>query len=246
MSRRGVLVTGGAQGIGLAITQAAVAAGDDVVVVDQRDFDASIWSRMDGANVTLVLGDASDADTIAHATDIILTRAGSLDVAVNNAGVAGPHRPIYEFSDEDFEQIMGVNVRGVFVGLRQELRIMMSQGSGAIVNMASALGLVGAEKQAVYSASKHAVVGMTRAAALDAKSSGVRVNCVCPGVIGSPLTAAAIAADPALGEVWQGLHPLGRLGEANEVAKAVMWLASEEASFVTGAAISVDGGYTSR
>lgn len=245
MANRGVLVTGGAAGIGGAISQAFIEAGDRVVVVDKDPDAAKVLAKRYGDSVRILVGDVREDDLLARAVSMAVDWCG-LDVAVNNAGVAGPHRPLVEFTLEEYELIMDVNVRGVFSAMRHELPVMLAAGRGSVINTASALGLVGAPDQSVYTASKHAVVGLTRSAALDVAGKGVRVNCVCPGVIESDLSREAMAANPGLAQVWKGLHPEGRLGQASEVAQAVLWLSSDQASFVTGISLSVDGGYTSR
>lgn len=246
MTDRVVLVTGGAAGIGGAISRAFLDSGDRVMVVDRNPVAAGVLSRHYGDRVQILVGDVREDDLLARAVRAAVDWGGVLDVAVNNAGVAGPHRPLPEFSLDEYELIMAVNVRGVFSAMRSELPVMLAAGRGSVVNMASAIGLVGARDQAIYSASKHAVVGLTRSAALDVAGSGVRVNCVCPGVIESDLSRDAMAANPGLAETWKGLHPVGRLGRATEVAQAVLWLAGDQSSFVTGACLPVDGGYTSR
>jgi NAD(P)-dependent dehydrogenase (short-subunit alcohol dehydrogenase family) len=243
---RGVLVTGGARGIGGAVSRAFVENGDIVVVVDSVGPAGMALRPGEAERLRVVQGDVRDEKVLARAVGEVEELAGQLDVAVNNAGVAGPHRLLVDFTAEEYELIMGVNVRGVFNAMRHEIIAMQRQDAGVIVNMASAIGLVGAANQSVYSASKHAVVGLTRSAALDYGGTGLRINCVCPGVIESDLSRAAQAENPGLGEVWSGLHPIGRLGQPEEVAAAVLWLADPASSFITGAAISVDGGYTTR
>lgn len=246
MTSRGVLVTGGAAGIGGAISRAFLDAGDRVVVVNQNPASAAALSRDYGDHVQVLVGDVREDALLARAVRAAVEWAGQLDVAVNNAGVAGPHRPLPEFSLDEYDLIMGVNVRGIFNAMRHELPVMLAVGRGSVINMASALGLVGARDQCIYSASKHAVVGLTRSAALDVAGTGIRINCVCPGVIESDLSREAMASNPGLAEIWKGLHPVGRLGQATEVAQAVLWLASDQSSFVTGTSLPVDGGYTSR
>lgn len=246
MADRGVLVTGGAQGIGGAVSRAFLAKGDLVVILDRNTAPAAPLREDYGERVVLIEGDVRDEAVLATAVGRTLDLAGSLDVAVNNAGVAGPHKRVADFSDDDYDYIMSVNVRAMFQALRQEIPVMERAGRGAIINMASAIGLVGAANQAVYSASKHAVIGLTRSAALDTAGSGVRVNCVCPGVIESPLSLTAQEENPNLAEIWNSLHPAGRLGRPEEVAAAVAWLADPSSAFVTGVALSVDGGYTTQ
>lgn len=246
MTGRTVLVTGGAAGIGGAVSRAFLGAGDRVLVVDRDDDPVAALRAEFGDRVRAVRGDVREDDLAARAVRTAVDWGGGLDVAVNNAGVAGPHRPLWEFSPEEYDLIMGVNVRGMFSSLRHELPVMLAAGRGSVINMASAVGLVGARDQSVYAASKHAVVGLTRSVALDAAGTGVRVNCVCPGVIESDLSRGAMAADSSLEATWNGMHPVGRLGRASEVADAMLWLAGDQSSFVVGACVSVDGGYTSR
>lgn len=245
MANRGILITGGAAGIGEAITQAFIEVGDRVVVIDKDPDATQALAQKYGDSLKVLIGDVRDDDLLAHAVSIAVDWCG-LDVAVNNAGIAGPHRPLVDFSLDEYALIMDVNVRGVFSAMRHELPVMVAAGHGSVINTASALGLVGAPDQSVYTASKHAVVGMTRAAALDVADKGVRINCICPGVIESDLSRKAMSENPGLAQIWKGLHPARRLGQASEVAQAVLWLASDQASFVTGTSLSVDGGYTSR
>ena len=170
---------------------------------------------------------------------------GSLDIAVNAAGIAGPNTPIVEMSNADWDAVLAVNLNGVFFSMRAELIQMTRQGRGSIVNIASILGLVApaAEQGAGYTASKHGVIGLTRAAALEHAGSGVRVNCVAPGYVLTPLLDDVDA--PTL-ESFRVLHPLQRFGRAREVAEAVAFLAGEKASLITGAVLPVDGGYTAQ
>lgn len=246
MANRTVLVTGGAAGIGAAVTQAFLEVQDRVVVVDRDPVAAAALSREYGDRVRIQIGDVRDDTLLARAVAIAVEWGEQLDVAVNNAGIAGTHRPLHEFSLDEYDMIMDVNVRGIFSAMRHELPAMLAAGHGSIVNTSSAIGLVGARDQSIYSASKHAVAGLTRSAALDMAGTGVRVNCVCPGVIESDLSREAMVANPGLAQTWKGLHPVGRLGQAAEVAQAVLWLAGNQSSFVTGACLPVDGGYTSR
>lgn len=173
----------------------------------------------------------------------ISARFGRLDIAVNNAGVSGRTQGITNQSEAEFDAIVAVNLKGVWLCMQREIAMFAAQGRGAIVNVASALGLVGAATKPAYSATKHAVIGLTRSAAIEYSRHGIRVNAVCPGVIRTPLMdKAGLSAEFAAGLIK--LHPIGRLGIPEEVAEAIYWLASPAASFVTGAALAVDGGWT--
>jgi len=168
---------------------------------------------------------------------------GGLDCAHNNAGVAGGMRPVADFDDEDWDRAIGTMLTGVYYCLKQEIPAMLARGGGAIVNTASGVGLVGYPSQAAYTASKHGVVGLTKVAALDYGARGVRVNAICPGTARTPMVDAAVQQDPSLEAALRALHPIGRIGEASEIAEAAVWLCTPAASFVLGVALPVDGGY---
>jgi NAD(P)-dependent dehydrogenase (short-subunit alcohol dehydrogenase family) len=170
---------------------------------------------------------------------------GRLDAAFNNAGINSDGVPMLETDDEEFDGIIDVNVRGVWNCMKAELRQMMAQGSGAIVNCSSIGGMVGSKGRAAYSASKFAVTGLTRAAALDYADKGIRINAVCPGIVGNTPMATRVTKnyDPAIVRQMVASEPIGRLGEPEEIAAAVVWLCSPAASFVIGHAMAVDGGF---
>lgn len=241
------LVTGAASGIGLATANRLLADGANVVFADVKPHppaeDGLRPSTRDRA--LFVTCDIGDAEQVAQTVAATVSHFGALDFAFNNAGVAGVHRRVDEFTEADYSAIVDTNVKGTWLCMRAEIAVMLSQGSGVIVNTASAIGLVGGPNQALYSASKHAIVGLTKSAALDLGASGLRVNCVCPGVIATPLVAEAVEREnPEILKIWRGLHPVGRVGTPDEVASLVAWLFSDEAAFVHGAAMSIDGGYT--
>ena len=170
---------------------------------------------------------------------------GRLDVAFNNAGIeGGGNAPTHEQDDEEFDRVMAINVRGVFLSMKHQIPAMLKNGGGAIVNTSSVAGLIGFGGVSPYTASKHAVVGLTKAAALEYGQQGVRINAVAPAAIQTPMLDRFTESVPR--EMLESMHPIGRLGEPHEVAKAVLWLASADASFVTGTTLAVDGGFVAQ
>ncbi len=229
------LVTGAATGIGHATALAFVDAGARVVVADVVD--ATI------TGCTFVRTDVTRADEVRALIDTVVSLHGRLDCAFNNAGIEGVMARLADYPDDVFDRVVDVNLKGVWHCLRAELRQMRAQGGGAIVNMASAAGLVGAGTFAAYVGSKHAVVGLTKTAAIDHGRDGIRVNAVCPGPIDTPMLSRIGAANRGAHDALIAQDPLGRVGTPEEVARAVVWLCSDAASFVTGHALAVDGGF---
>ena len=170
---------------------------------------------------------------------------GRLDIACNNAGIGGPQAPTADYPLDGWAQVIGINLSGVFYGMKYQLPAMLKNGGGAIVNMASILGAVGFAGAPAYTAAKHGVVGLTQAAALEYSAQGVRINAVGPGFIHTPMIS-ALEDNQAVNDMLVAAHPIGRLGRAEEVAELVLWLSSDKASFVTGAYYPVDGGYLAR
>ncbi len=231
LSGRVALVTGGAAGIGAAIVQAFLRSGATVLSADL------VAAEQDG--VESVLCDVTDAAAVERAVEVALTTLGGLDVVVCNAGVLGPVTPMDQLSVEDFEQVMAVNVDGPWHVMRAAIPPMLAAGGGAIVNVASVNGLRTAANAAAYSASKHALVGLTKTAAIEYAAYGVRVNALCPGGVATTMLDTSIGASKsvALSDV-----PMARLAAPTEVADAAVWLASDDAAYVTGHALLVDGG----
>ena len=250
MGGRVALVTGGASGIGRAAALEFAHAGARVVVADLDD---------DGGRETQSLIEQSGGDSLFVRTDVtqshevealvgrVVEAYGRVDCAFNNAGIAGDIALLADYEEEMWDRVIGVNLKGVWLCMKYEIRQMLSQGGGAIVNTASVLGLVGgARAPAAYTASKHGVVGLTKTAALSYADAGIRINAVCPGYIRTPLLDPVLKLQPELEDHLATLHPAGRLGTPEEVAKAAVWLCSEEASFVTGHSMAVDGGYVAQ
>ncbi|MFD1248030.1 SDR family NAD(P)-dependent oxidoreductase [Nocardioides ginsengisoli] len=245
------LVTGGASGIGRASAERLVGEGARVWVLDRDGTQAQAVAdelRAAGGSAEGAALDVTDADAFAGLTDEILGREGRIDVLVNNAGVtlAGA---VWETTSADWAQVIGVNLTGVFHGIRAVFPAMIKAGRGAIVSTSSDAGLVGWPGQAAYCASKSGVLGLTRASAMDGAAHGVRVNAVCPGFTRTPLVERWIAERPDPAEALREIaaeQPLGRVADPSEIAAAIAFLASDEAGFITGVAFPVDGGVTAR
>jgi len=244
---KGALVTGAGSGIGRAVALAYAGAGAQVLVADIDD-DAGRQTvqlvHAAGGQAAYQRLDVSVADEHQRAVAEAERLFGALHVACNNAGISGAHRrayvPLAEVTLADWTRVIDVNLSGVFYGLKAQLPALVRAGGGAVVNLASVMGQVARECIGPYVASKHGVLGLTRAAALDHARQGVRVNAVAPGYIDTPMVAVA---DARTRQELVGLHPLGRLGRVEEVAALVLWLSTDAASFVTGSCYPVDGGY---
>jgi NAD(P)-dependent dehydrogenase (short-subunit alcohol dehydrogenase family) len=190
--------------------------------------------------------DVSDEDHVAALVDRTVSEFGRLDMAFNNAGIMPPQTDAADEAAEQFDRVTAINLRGVWACMKHELRQMRAQGNGAIVNCSSLGGLVGNPGRAAYHATKHGVLGLTKSAALEYAPRGIRVNAVCPGTIETPMLAAMIAKGELTVDDAQTGQPIGRLGQGDEIAAAILWLCSPGASFVVGVALPVDGGYTAR
>ncbi|MFF9912755.1 SDR family NAD(P)-dependent oxidoreductase [Streptomyces sp. NPDC013457] len=244
-----VLITGASSGIGAATAEACAQEGAAVVLTARReDRLAELTERLraKGARASYVVGDVAVAQDAKRAVDFTVAEHGRLDGAFNNAGIGGDRTPLHLMSDEVYETIMDTNVRGVFNCLRHELAAMLEGGGGAIVNNSSVGGLVAIPAAAPYVASKHAVIGLTRAAADEYAHQSVRVNAIAPGTTRSEITRDWFGRNPGMEELANSLTPQGRTAEPEEIAQAVVWLLSDRCPFLTGAVVPVDGGFVNR
>lgn len=246
------LITGAGNGIGRATAVAFAAHGAKVVIVDHDHAagEATLGIlRQQGGDSIFVHADVTQSADVQNYVKVALDRYGAIDCFHNNAGIEGSVAPTHQYDEVMFDRVMAVNVRGVFLGLRHVLPVMIAQGRGAVVNTSSIAGLTASPGMPAYVASKHAVIGLTKTAAGEVGRAGIRVNAVCPGPIDTRMIHALEAAlnpdDPdAVGARYQGNIPLGRYGTAEEVANVVLFLSSDLASNITGAHYTVDGGRT--
>jgi NAD(P)-dependent dehydrogenase (short-subunit alcohol dehydrogenase family) len=248
---RVAVVTGAAGIIGTATMRQLAERGARIVAVDRKreDLQTAIRDLPAAAQALAVTADVTQEDEVAGYVRACLDRFGTIDVFYNNAGIEGDIKPITEYSLESFRRVLDVNVVGVFLGMKHVLPVMLKNDRGSIINTASIAGLMGSPHIAVYSASKHAVIGLTKTAAWECTGTNVRVNCVCPGLIDSRMLSAIIDGrnrgnEPTPNDKIVERIPARRLGQASEVASIVAFLASDEASYVSGSAYTVDGGRT--
>ncbi len=252
LNARSVIVTGAANGIGRAIARAFAAAGARVVVADRLadDGDRTVAEiTAEGGTAVFVDTDVSRAEDAARLVTETVERFGGLDVLVNNAGVGGSRAPVHELEPDDFDRVIAVNLRGTFLCAKYAIPHLLADRTGSIINTASTYGVIAAPLSVAYCASKAAIINLTRQMAIDYGPQGLRVNALCPGYIdtglgrrGPSLTPEEFAAASQVRETAAALQPLGRQGSPAEVAEAAVFLASDAASFITGAALPVDGG----
>ncbi len=243
------LVTGAGAGMGLATVQAFAAAGAAVVLADtdEQALGAATDALIAAGHRALgVACDVSDEDQVAALVARTVAEFGRLDMAFNNAGIQVPPSDPADEPAEHFDRVTAVNLRGIWTCMKHELRQMRAQGNGAIVNCSSLAGLVGSPGRAAYGATKHGIIGLTKSAALEYAPRGIRINAVCPGTIETPMVADMVAKGELDIPEAVANQPIGRVGHADEIAAAVLWLCSPGASLVLGVALPVDGGYTAR
>lgn len=240
------LVTGGTSGIGRETAVLFARSGAKVVVAGRREAEGNETAeliRAAGGEGIFVKTDVSKGPEVEALIQTVAEKFGRLDIAFNNAGIEGVWLPILRQSEEEFDRTVNINLKGSWLCLKYEIKQMTKQGTGgAIVNMASVTGLVGAAGAAAYSASKHGVVGLTKSTALETARSGIRINAVCPAVIETAMADRLFSA-PQVHKYVQSCHPIGRFGKPSEVAEAVVWMCSDAASFMTGQSLVLDGGF---
>lgn len=243
------LVTGGGSGIGQATALIFAREGAKVVVADVlvEGGEATVSQiKKGGGDAVFVKTDVSqDAEVEALVQKAVATY-GRLDCAFNNAGIAGAAARTADYTQKQWDRVIGINLTGVWLCMKYEIAQMVKQGGGAIVNTASVAGLVGFRHGPAYVAAKHGVVGLTKTAALEYAKANIRVNAVCPGVINTPMFEKGLQIDPRIADTMAAREPIGRLGKPEEIAEAVVWLCSEAASFVTGLPMAVDGGWVAQ
>ena len=239
------LVTGSAMDIGLACAEAFAKAGYITVLADIKEPTVQAAKLVEeGYQAVAYRCDVSDTQAVEKMIAWIVATYGRLDAARNNAGIQTPQRPMAEITDEEFDRTVAVDLKGVWNCMRYEIRQMLAQGGGAIVNTSSQGGVTGFPGQAAYIACKHAVIGLTRTAAIDYAAKGIRINAVCPGAICTPMAEELMRRNPSLKTELVRDIPAGRLGNPEEIANAVLWLCSSQASFVDGHALLVDGAFS--
>ncbi len=251
LAEKVALVTGGASGIGRATALTFAREGAKLIIADMNEDGGQQTVHMiqeNGGDATFVQVDVTQVTQVEAMISKAVETYGRLDCAHNNAGIGSrPRVLIHELPEESWDQVIGINLKGVWLCVKYEIIQMLKQGGGALVNTASIMGLVGSwSRSGAYNASKHGVVGLTKTAALEYATLGIRVNAVCPGYIRTPLIEAALTSNPEMEAQIIERHPVGRMGRPEEIAEAVVWLCSDAASFVTGHTMTVDGGYVAQ
>jgi NAD(P)-dependent dehydrogenase (short-subunit alcohol dehydrogenase family) len=243
------IITGAGMGIGRATAEVFAREGARLVLADVAVEEGQQTEQLVkelGAEALFLRADVTDDEAHAALVRAAVGSYGALHLAFNNAGIEGDAGLTADLAPADWDRVIAVNLRGVWLGMRHQIPAILEAGGGAIVNNASVAGLVGFPNRAHYVASKHAVVGLTKSAALEYGAQGIRINAVCPGVIRTKMVQRVIDADPSMEELLAGMEPIGRIGGPSEIADAVAWLCSSASSFVMGQAIAVDGGLTTQ
>ena len=246
---RVAIVTGGGDGIGRAAARLFAERGARVAIFE---LDAASGEEVahqltaSGHDAIAVTTDVADGQQVAAAVAATVEHFGRLDYAYNNAGMSGPPHPVAEMPEAQWRRAIDVMLTGVYLCMKHQIPEILSAGGGAIVNCASGAGLIGFPGQAAYVASKHGVIGLTKAAALEYGAQGIRINAICPGTASTGMVKEVIAETPELEAELLRLHPIGRIAEPREIAEAALWLCTERSSFVSGSALVVDGGYVAQ
>jgi len=248
-SEKVALVTGAASGIGRATAVAFAKAGARIVVADIEPDGGEVTVDLItelGGTAQFVRADVSKSDDVERCVQFAVDQFGRLDFAFNNAGIEGLQAPVADCTEENWDRVIAINLKSVFLCMKAEIPAMLKAGGGSIVNCASVAGLVGFGGIPAYTASKHGIVGLTKNAALDYATAGIRVNAVCPGVIETAMIDRFTGGNADAHAAMTSMEPMGRLGRPEEVADAVIWLCSDASSFVTGIALPVDGAFVAR
>lgn len=243
------LVTGGGSGIGRATALAFAREGAKVLIADvivDSAKETLVMINEAGGEGMVTKVDVSQSEEVESMVSQLVDTYGRLDCAFNNAGIGGGWGFTAKCTEEEWDRVMSINLKGVWLCMKYEIPQMLQQGGGSIVNTASVAGLVGMLGTPAYVASKHGVVGITKAAAMEYATSGIRINAVCPGIIRTPMIGRRLERKPESEAVYRSMEPMGRLGTPEEIAEAVVWLSSDAASFVTGLPMAVDGGLVAR
>jgi NAD(P)-dependent dehydrogenase (short-subunit alcohol dehydrogenase family) len=239
------LVTGGGSGIGQAAALMFGQRGARVVIGDiaaKAGEETAALIESAGGEATFVHTDVTSASDVEAMVDHAVDAYGGLDFAFNNAGMTGPYALTADYTEDDWDKVTGLNLKSVFLSLKYEIPAMLARGGGAIVNTSSGAGLVGFPGLPAYVATKHGVIGLTKAAALEYIKLGIRINAICPGSTLTPMLETFMGGDPRMEKMMANSAPIGRLARPEEMAAAVVWMCSDEASFLVGAAVPVDGG----
>jgi NAD(P)-dependent dehydrogenase (short-subunit alcohol dehydrogenase family) len=238
------VITGASFGIGKATAVAFARRGAKVVIADWIEEPSTLKEVQDlGSTAMFVKCDVSKSADVQQMINAAMKAYGRIDYGVNNAGIEGATAPTHECTEENWERTMNINIKGVWLCMKHEILVMLKQGKGSIVNTASVAGLIGFPGLPAYVVSKHGIVGLTKTAALENAKQGIRVNAVCPGVIRTPMIDRTTGKDKTVEKQYENMEPVGRMGAPEEVAEAIVWLCSDSASFITGHALAVDGGW---